>query len=838
MGKKKNKHRTLSLRSMSRRDLEKLAQESIVKGNLRIARDAYKELVRLDENHYMPDLLNCYNLLAEKMASNGQIVEAENLLSYIATLGGTSAVTFNLDTVKADSGSGDSVLDLFARLTTTGDTISPDIGFRAADAAMAGYDLPAGIPEPFRELYNAATSALEFICTKQFDDATAILRRIPFNSPFSRWKLFVRGMCSYYNGNDDDALKAFGKIDPATVPGQLARSFLVLLDCPRHLSNRDSDREKVLERACTLTGHAEYGGVLPRAQYLWMTRRHRDSLQHVISTLPDFPSRGTDIAGLLTNFYFTAMHHLDDRDAWRYIEGFNVYLRRSRDRCTPLHLHIHHAMCNSILHESDVSEEEIIDEWESFLNLHKKIYGYDKELEAEVYLCLGIHTALNTSDMPAFFARFDRKADRFPLAETCLKKSLELSPGSDAYRALINLYRREERNRELRRTIEEAVDVFPEDKQLLQEAGIMAVNRKAFRKGIGFLEKAHRLDPLDSKLRELLIVSCINAGRRALQNRNGIRTMRQYLDMAESYSFDNTGGFNIERCYTVIRRAAFECIAGNENDTEREFDRACEIASDRKSVLYFGYVYAVVHSVPSPLRDRLADEAEKLFDTPTIDNARTMVNILDYGRLFEHAYKLRGEELRCIKYCAVVLKEQPFVQADVMLFFEFAEKSGDRTTAKKILRTASATTPRNPLYRFLRYRLDAHKTPYIISRKKREKETKKLQSILDDARKAGDDRTASLVAAEMKRLAPPVHSPFDIPFPIDLDFPDFDDDFFDGEDIDDVPFIPQKRQKRKRPKQKRKQPKKKIKQPVVPLPPIEEEQPVAEQMNLFGEDAW
>ena len=245
MSKNKNRHQTRSLRTMSHEELKRFAAENLEKGKLRIARDAFKELVRIDRDRYLPDLLRCYNLLAEQMAGSGQQKEARNLLAYIESLGGSSAVTVDMDALLAQSGSGESSLVLYARGTAGEMAVDIATALRAADAAMAGYDLPSGMPGSFTTAFEAVSDALELIGAKRFGDVSSALNCVSFSSPFSQWRLLCRGMCAFYTGDDTDALKTFGKITPATVPGRLAHSFLAIMDHRSHLAGNDSDRVRL-----------------------------------------------------------------------------------------------------------------------------------------------------------------------------------------------------------------------------------------------------------------------------------------------------------------------------------------------------------------------------------------------------------------------------------------------------------------------------------------------------------------------------------------------------------------------------------------------------------------
>jgi hypothetical protein len=379
------KSTTLSIRSMSREQLEELAKKSVFEGKLRIARDALIELVRIDRTRYLPDLLGCCNMLAEQMARNGQLTEAQSLVTYIKNLGGESAVTVDLTLFQPGANKSDSPVSSIINQIKSGHQISPEHKYQAADTAIACGELPTGLPDSFSSDCNAVKTALSFVCDSEFEKAAEMLKPVPFESPFSQWKLLVRGMIFYYTGDNEKAEKAFAKIVLSTVPAKLAKSFLVLLNQKKYLLNDDTDREEVLKKSCVFAGYSKFSDVLPRAQYLWMTERYRDSFSHVEKTLPGFPTVEFGVEGNLTSFYFNILHHLEREHESRYVDVFYKIVKSYKEQCDLKHLLAHRAACLHCFQCDDISEEELIGLWELFLEMYKKLYGTNNSLEAELY---------------------------------------------------------------------------------------------------------------------------------------------------------------------------------------------------------------------------------------------------------------------------------------------------------------------------------------------------------------------------------------------------------------------------------------------------------------------
>lgn len=808
MAKKNRKHQTLSLRSMPLEELAMFARINFDQGNLRIARDAYKELIRIDRPRFLPELLFCYNRMAQQMIDKQQINEAAMLIELIKELGGENAVTVRLDLAeKTDRAPDISMLSLESILTT-GQVVTDELKFKAADWAVAKGEIPEGTDDTFKCHFHAIMAALAYLCARDFEQSTEELKKISFESPFSQWKLLIRGMSCYYRGDDNKAEMAFLKIVPDTVPSKIARAFLVLLNHSKYLTKTDSDREETVENACVLSGHEELKECLPRAHYFWMTNRFRDSLLHMQNNCASFPTLDQSIAGTLSNFYYNSVHTLKKKELSRYLPSlYNIDKNAQSANTFNKALLVTEFLAershgNFLLHSSDYPPDEIAKTWEQCYKCFRKLFGDDPFLEAEMYLLLATNFMMDTKELHTCGDLYDdpyteRYAQQsFALAETFLQKSIKLTKSKEAYILLMQLYRNSERESDCRVLIENATKDFPYDKDLLIEAGMMARSRKAYTKAVEYLERACKIDKLDAGLRRLLVSTITSCAKKTPRTKNGLTRMRTFLARAEQLCTSGSQGFLDDPVYIKIRRAALEFLHGNESDGNCVLQQVYASPIDPLKLDFFSLFVFKTYGVPPRYYSKLYSSIQMILFAPAkIDKAMAIIQVVSFARILEGAAMLREDFNRIFSYVAEAFKKKTFSSHDVKVCYTLAEEMSYESTCQTIVKCALKVSPEHPLYRFYQYKLgkkpaDSHNIGKIRSGKKL------LETLLADALTAHDLETAALIRKELESLSHQEKNAIHSPFPFDPsrgagfgDMPDiynaiFGSDFDDDDDCD------------------------------------------------------
>jgi tetratricopeptide (TPR) repeat protein len=98
-----------------------------------------------------------------------------------------------------------------------------------ADAAVRR-GLADALPDNQRASCEAVLAAFRHYEVGHDEAAREALQAIGLNSPFLDWKLLLRGLMAYANGDDARALENWRRLDPARLPAQVAAPFRMQLD--------------------------------------------------------------------------------------------------------------------------------------------------------------------------------------------------------------------------------------------------------------------------------------------------------------------------------------------------------------------------------------------------------------------------------------------------------------------------------------------------------------------------------------------------------------------------------------------------------------------------------
>lgn len=175
-------------------------------------------------------LRRCYLAAAEALAARNTFRDAHTLLSEAERLPVEDAAWWErLAELRADLGDHGRALQLLEK--APGTTAKPRVLGRVADRAIregpAGKDLlPADLHGPF-ELVRKAFAQYE---AGQDDAARETLNGIGLASPFSEWKLLLRGLIAWTANDTPRALENWSRLSPDRLPARLAAPFRLTAD--------------------------------------------------------------------------------------------------------------------------------------------------------------------------------------------------------------------------------------------------------------------------------------------------------------------------------------------------------------------------------------------------------------------------------------------------------------------------------------------------------------------------------------------------------------------------------------------------------------------------------
>ncbi|MEK7700089.1 MAG: hypothetical protein AAB332_06770 [Planctomycetota bacterium] len=695
--------------------LEIQAREALAKGKFRQAKDAFKDLYKKDKVKYLPELLQCYLGLGQEMIQNGQLSDATQIIENIRALsrdGGEVSLEIAIAMKMKDY---ETIARIYGRLVSQKKDVSgiQEMSTVADALVIAFQEFPAlktARPEAHGELL-AVQQALEDVSGERYDDAWGKVKGIGAHSLFSRWKLFIKGMVAFYKNEDAKALEAFGRVPSDTLLHNVARSYISLMS--KNKLDRPQSSEPLLQKMCNIAGYPDLASTLPRADALWQSGLHYESYFHVYKNMQPFPGEGTDIAGVLSRFYFNMAHHLSPDETVSYL---NTFLKRAETASIRYSLEwmlIYKTdslfSLNSHKGDNDKYCAECTDGWRYFLEAYTKIHGKNPKLESLVYATLGklFSTERQEDSYLPVWKTFGKKNEVIrneTLAEEYFNQSISADSGNKAaYLGLLNVYEKTNNRSKRNKLLDKLTPLFPDDAAILFKAGVNCIEREACVKGTKYLERATRLDSLNSEIKDYLGYAYVTTAHSYFK-KGQIVEGRNIFKKTLQHGASNVKSFYRGHAFIYARWAVLELKTENEAVAAEKIQLSRENAVKLFALLYFTKLTARYYALSDDEIQKLCPELEQEWaNPPTPDNAVGLIKVYHYYSTFKADW-LKQEKEKIIKY-ALDASVKPCTRDDahtIVLFSLFdkqAEKLG-KTYINKMLQIDK----NDPLFIFLNYK--------------------------------------------------------------------------------------------------------------------------------------
>ncbi len=771
--KQKNK-RQESPKLLTTEVLEQKTAADLDRHNYSRAKEWLKELSKRNKDLYQPRLIDCYQKLAGQMLEKGQRNEAKTVFEQIRLLTG-SPVDGRLEaqslTLADDYRAAASAM-VGRNGEEEGKPLTGAEGKALADNLVIAFEdipeLQKNHPELQRELLSVRT-ALEHLSAERFADAQSEVKAIGRSSIFADWRLFIKGLCAFYAGDDAKAREALRRFDGDSLLFRAARPFIHIINDGEAPLSKDEAKEPLLMDICRILHRPELDHVLPRAEYLWLTGRHADSLEHVLRMLSDFPTNEPGLLCALSRFYFQAHFHMSAGHGDKYVRDLHYILtarlnankkRPSNDVANLLYTRGR----NIFFEDSDaLSDHDLLRSWETFLIFHQRVSGENSRLRALVYAHLGDLFAMDNEDHPAesWFGRRRKKKVRirnFTLAEEAYEKSLAIyRADKDIHIKLLNLYEKTGDNGKRNKKLDDISRSFPDDKDVLAKNGNYCIERKAYLKGIEYLKRAVALDPLARINREALGVAYIKASLHFARLKKTFRyreLMKEAMELGATESTNMTLG----RPYLQIRQAIFEWIGGAEKEGDLLLAEALKNGNENGRLSYFAYMLGRAYEAPLPLISRLEDAVKPVFVTPSPAGVAALVDVIKYIKLIVRDNWWLNKESGRLNACALKAADQPCSPDDAERIIRYALNE-QWTNHKLIYRYAKnilREDPKSPLFLYFLYMHDKISHSY---KPPTHNDLQKLKDIQEIAVERNQRLLVNLLAQEIRRIEELLLSP-------------------------------------------------------------------------------
>lgn len=334
---------------------------------------------------------------------------------------------------------------------------------------------------------SAVTQSISHLCRREWKEASQELEVIGRKSPFSHWRLFVKGCLFYYQGKKEDADKCFSRLPAGTVPAKKAQAF-----GKWRWDQKIAPSDDELIEASELDGEAVLASSLKKAQFFWKQGQPFKSYETLHSSKSGFPSYEASLSGQLTHFFQTARFNLKDRllDKWFRSVKHAAKAKRYQGPNDQL------ALLNILLLEFNSPESDL---WEDYLAARESVCGIDKRFRATVYY----HEAMAEYQIDCPCETCLQGV--YPIAKIALSKAIKADETFlPPYEELLKVHKKLNESSERNRLLDRMAVLFPESETALVEGGIECINRKSYAKAITFLRKAQKISPLSKKVGENL----------------------------------------------------------------------------------------------------------------------------------------------------------------------------------------------------------------------------------------------------------------------------------------------------------------------------------------------
>ena len=753
---------------------EQRAREFLAAQKWRKARDELKPLVKADRDRFLPLLVQANIGLAREMMSKGQVSEAQQVLSYLATIAPAEQLrSVELELAGQSGAGGQSLSRLAAALSDTATPLAEAERVRLADLLVLAFEpLSEGDPALVAEV-KAVQDALLALSQSRWEAVTELLRAIPRRSALSHWAAFIKGLAAFYARDGEKAARCFESLPPDSVPARASRSWLLLTEPATGAPAGALPAEPMLEGTCLLAGTPGLGRPLLRAETLWKQRSHTESYRMLRDAVPAFPTPGLGPLGGLADFFFHAPYGMSEDQREDYLVFFGDLLIRGRLKSGAEDMFIRRMF--ALLDAAIMPAEDLRIDWEIFLRNREILKGKNPRFASLAYGWLGEQLAMQRVQRASFEHRQAELRDPSG-ALAVLQRSIELDPNNlQAHLALCGVHEALQQPSERNRLLDVMTTRFPDEKAVLLRAAEGCVERKAFVKGLQYLDRARQLDPLDPKLPVLTVNAHQQMARQHFQQRRPEKA-RQALAQAEPFLVDHPNDFDRSRWTARARHGVMERIWGEPARAEALLAEARALAPGETVGLFFIHLaqreFCHQRHAPSPW---LAELKKVLPKVSRLGEVATLLQMLQY---YQQANEFFGvtEEARLLELACKSALRHPFTRAEALAVIEGAPVDDVFDDAvESVVDKVLDDDAKDPQFRFLEYaRFSRGWVPPEESRQK-------LDEILEEALRRRDDATVRKVRDELRRFDHPPPAPLPLPMPgdwaEDVEDEDFDPDF-------------------------------------------------------------
>jgi tetratricopeptide (TPR) repeat protein len=740
---------------------ERAGREFLEQGRFRKARDEFKILCKMDRPKFLPLLVESNIGLAREMHGKGMIAEAQQVLHYlksIATPDQLLVLELEMGAGSASPGHGPGVPDVLAMLAKPSLT-GVDRQNLADRAVLAFEPVPNPGPESaaLAQELGAIVSALRAVSERQFDQALELVRPLGQTSVFGHWKMFIKGLGAFYSGDSERAARFFAGLPAASVPAKASQSCQLLLGSLSVSKDAPLPSEAAVEWAGRMAGERGLGAALLRAEQAWRKDDPAQMYQKLREGIPRFPSEGLDLIGVLSEFAVNCSFALpyEAQENYGYLMDDVIEGDIAAKNSVELQMF---ARATVLISAIPMPDSVVIEFWERFLRAREQLHGSNAPLDSMAYGWLGQLFSKPPAPSAMPFFGFDRSQSRMrnaTEAKRLLTKAIFLAEENlSASLSLCQVYQELRRNSDRNKLLDRMTARFPSDKKVLMLAGQACLGRKAYKRGLDYLNQALALDRLDPAIPDALVKAYLLQAREFFQ-KSRPDDARKALGQTAPFEVPTPGNLTRSRWCLKIQQGLMETTWGTPAMGAALLEEARQASPSEAAFVYYAG-WTELEFLPKSARGPIYfDKFERMDKSgATVAQAAVLTQIWLHGReLFAERMGFHPTEL-LDNYLRAAAK-RPFSREDARQMVEFCIAAYEfKGAAAALVEKRLGEDARDPLFRLYRLRLHPWTHPTGP-----EKTRIELEDILAEATRRKEEQTVRQARQQLDALKNPPPMP-------------------------------------------------------------------------------
>jgi tetratricopeptide (TPR) repeat protein len=492
---------------------------------------------------------------------------------------------------------------------------------RAVDTAVqleaAGRSI---LPEEFHSDFGRILQAFAQLEAGQDEAVRETLQAVGLRSPFMEWKLFLRGLQAYYQGDSGRAVENWQRLSPDRLPARLAAPLRARIDTAyRHA--QPAELQAVLQRQ---GDRLQDSGVVPLLRSIQAALAREGNMHQawrsVESALRALRKQAPNLIGRLAQCFYWALPTAGGpRDLDRYLRIFGPLSEDPKgDRVRALALEHAGEPDQALLFWKD---------YEQWIATNPPGWSPEEAQRARALLWLhmgelGTKIAGDPAnkDLPeAVRQNFGLPADLKVSPEEAFRRSIELAPDLlSAYEKQFRYLTQTHQLKEAEKAGKQLLERFPEHVPTLEELARVLAAEGKHDEALVMLQRAVKIRPLDRSLQVKVRAAYVQSAH-AKAAAGNLDAARQEFQIASEFIEHRDDYF------LYCQWAACEFKAGEPARADELIARAQQAANCGLAVSYLLLVEAIRLKLPRALKAQFESEfKEGLESEPTPDCAAAL----------------------------------------------------------------------------------------------------------------------------------------------------------------------------------------------------------------------